>query len=176
MPTITPNMGLSLPYESEALDVSILNSNFEKIDGFPYVVESGVTAAYRSNTNATTAQFKKIDWYYKKWSDGTLEAYAVAPVEGLACNGEQGEDGTWMSGWIRFYYPALGQKIIFNRAAWLSQADNRDWNVWVADCSQPGDGSDNASYQTIRCVATAYEDVSYASDKNFYLSFKGTWK
>lgn len=176
MPTITPNMGLSLPYESEALDVSVLNSNFEKIDSFPYVVESGVTTAYHSNTNGAVAQYKKIDWYYKKWSDGTLEAYAVAHISGLACNDKQGQDGTWRSGFIRFYYPSLGQKIIFNRGAWVSQADNSGPAVWLGDVSAPGDGTDNASYQTVRCISMVQETIAGASDKNFYVSFKGTWK
>lgn len=175
MPTITPNMGLSLPYESEALDVSVLNSNFEKIDGFPYVVESGQTTAYHSNINASTAQYKQITWYYKKWSDGTLEAYAVAHVTNLRCNDKQNQDGTWRSGYIRFYYPSLGQKVIYHRSAFVSQADDTSNQVWVADVSQPGDGSDNASYESVRCISTTQETVATGSDKNFYLSFKATW-
>lgn len=163
-----------MPYESDALDVSILNSNFSKIDGFPYVVKSGTTTAYRSNANATTAQYKKVTWYYKKWSDGTLEAYAVEAVDGLKCNDKQKQDGTWRSPYIRFYYPSLGQKIVFHRSCFVSQADNDAMTVWAADVSAPGDGSDNASYESVRCVTTIQETT--ATDKNFYLSFRATWQ
>ena len=176
MPAYTPNMKLAKPYESDRWDVNVLNANFDIIDSFPYVVESGQTTAYHSNINCTVAQYKQITWYYKKWSDGTLEAYAVAHIPDLACNDKQGQDGTWRSGWIRFVYPALGQKVIFNRGAWLSQADNTDIETWIADTSAPGDGSENASYQTIRCISTIEEPQDKARDKNFYLSFKGTWK
>lgn len=178
MPAYTPNMKLAKPYESDNFDLELLNSNWDKIDSFPYVVESGRTTAYRSNIHASVAQYKKITWYYKKWSDGTLEAYAVANIEDWRCNGEQGDDGTWWSGYIRFNYPSLGQKTIFNRAAFVSQADNKSVACWVADVSSPGDGYDNASYESVRLVATANEDsiISGGSDKNIYLSFKGTWK
>lgn len=166
-------MGLSLPYESEAMDVAVLNSNFETIDGFPYIVESGQATAYMSNINASVAQYKQVTWYYKKFSDGTLEANAVAQVTGLKCDGDQKQDGTWRSGYIRFYYPSLGQQVVFHRNAFVSQADNTSATVWVADVSAPGDGSDNASYESVRCVATMRETT--AVDKNFYLSFKATW-
>lgn len=176
MPSITPNMGFTLPYESDKWNPEVYNENFRKIDAVPYVVESGVTSAYHSNINATIAQYKKIDWYYKKWSDGTLEAYAVAHISGLACNDKQNQDGTWRSGYIRFYYPSLGQQLIYNRGAFVSQADNVNTHVWVADVSQPGDGADNATYESVRCISTMQESIANASDKNFYLSFKGTWK
>lgn len=176
MPAVTPNMGLTKPYESEYFDVNVLNDNFDKIDSFPYVVESGKTTAYHSNTNASVAQYKKIDWYYKKWSDGTLEAYAVAHISGLRCNDKQNQDGTWRSGYIRFYYPSLGQKVIFHRNCFVSQADNTSNQVWIADVSTPGDGSDNANYESVRCITTTQETAASVSDKNFYVSFKGTWK
>lgn len=173
MPNYTPNMGLAKPFESDNFDLELLNSNWDKIDSFPYVVESGQTTAYHSNTNASTAQYKKITWYYKKWSDHTLEAHAVAHITGLACNDKQNQDGTWRSGYIRFYYPSLGQKTIYHRNAFVSQADNNSHTAWVADVSSPGDGSDNASYESVRCVTTQKE--TNAHDKNFYLSFKATW-
>lgn len=174
MPSTTPNMKLTLPYESDYYDISVFNNNFTKIDSFPYVVESGKTTAYHSNANASVAQYKKITWYYKKWSDGTLEAYAVAHITGLKCNDKQKQDGTWRSPYIRFYYPSLGQKVIYHRNAFVSQADDDGYTVWTADVSAPGDGSDNANYESVRCVTTVQETT--ASDKNFYLSFKATWK
>lgn len=172
MPASTPNMKLSLPYESEALDVSVLNANFTKIDSFPYIVESGETTAYMSNGNAEIAQYKKITWYYKKYSDGTLEAHTVAPVTGIPCNMARGN--LFVSKYLRFYYPSLGQKIIFNRNCFASNADSDSSCVWVQDVSQPGDGSDNVSYESVRLMSATKETTS--ADKNFYLSFKGTWK
>lgn len=173
MPSFTPNMGLTKQYEAENYDVNIVNANLDIIDSFPYIVESGVTTAYMSNANATTAQYKKIDWYYKKYSDGTLEAHTVAQITGLKCNDKQKQDGTWRSPYIRFYYPSLGQKTIFHRNAFVSQADDTSNTVWISDVSSPGDGSDNANYESVRCVATVQETT--AIDKNFYLSFKATW-
>lgn len=173
MPDFTTNHGFTKPYETDNYDISVQNDNWDKVDALPYIVEAGTTTAYRSNTNATTAQYKKITWYYKKFSDGTLEAFAVAPVDGLVCNDKQKGDGTWRSGYIRFYYPSLGQKVIFNRSAFVSQADDSATTVWVADVSAPGDGSDNASYESVRCIATVKE--TSAKDKNFYLSFRATW-
>lgn len=173
MPAFTTNHGFSKPYESENYDINVQNNNWDKLDKIPYIVESGTTTAYRSNPNATTAQYKKVTWYYKKYSDGTLEAYATDLVTGLKCDDSQKQDGTWRSKFIRFYYPDLGQKVVFNRGCWISQADDKGSTVWVADVSSPGDGSENASYQSVRCVSTKGETES--KDKNFYLSFRATY-
>lgn len=173
MPDFTTNHKFSKPYESENYDINIQNANWDKLDALPYIVEAGTATAYHSNVNATTAQYKKITWYYRKYSDHTLEAYAVAPITGLKCNDAQKQDGTWRSGFIRFYYPSLGQKIVFNRSCFVSQADDNATTVWAADVSKPGDGSDNASYESVRCVATVKENT--AVDKNFYVGFKATW-
>lgn len=176
MPSFTTNHKFSKPYESENYDVNIQNSNWDIVDKLPYIVSAGTTTAYRSNVNASTAQYKKITWYYKKFSDHTLEAYAVAAdISGWACSDKQKQDGTWRSGYIRFYYPSLGQKTIFNRSAFVSQADNDAHSVWVADVSAPGDGSNNASYESIRIISTTQEAVKDAPDKNVYLSFRATW-
>lgn len=176
MPDFTANHGFAKPYESDNYDVSVQNSNWDILDAVPYIVASGTSTAYHSNINASVAQWKKITWYWKKFSDGTLSAKAVAHITGLACTDKQNQDGTWRSGYVRFYYPALGQKVIFGRNAFVSQADNAANQVWVADVSAPGDGSDNASYESLRVISTVQETASKTADKNFYLSFDATWK
>lgn len=176
MPSFTTNHKFSKPYESENYDINVQNSNWDIVDKLPYIVEAGTATAYRSNINATTAQYKKITWYYRKFSDHTLEAYAVADdITNWRCDDKQKQDGTWRSGYIRFYYPSLGQKTIFHRNAFISQADDNAQSVWVADVSAPGDGSNNASYESIRCLSTTQETIQNGTNKNVYVSFRATW-
>lgn len=174
MPEYTANKKYALPYESEPVDINVINENFLKDDAFPFVLASGTVTANRMQPGSTTSVAEKLTWYYKKWSDGTLEAYAVAHVANLACNDSQKQDGTWRSKFLRFIYPSLGQKKIFNRSMCISGADLGSSGYWAEDVSSPGDGADNASYQTIRCVSTVKETTT--KDKNIYVGFKGTWK
>lgn len=174
MPEYTPNKNYALPYESEPVDIETLNENFRKDDAFPFVVASGTTTANRFSPGSTTSVAEKLTWYYKKWSDGTLEAYAVAHVTQMICNDMEKQDGTWRSKFFRFKYPDLGQKTIFHRSAMISGADDVSSGYWAEDVSAPGDGADNCTYQTIRAVSTIKETV--ARDKNIYVAFKGTWK
>lgn len=173
MPSTTPNMGLTLPYESDNYDISVFNENFTKIDELPYIVEAGTAKAYHSNGNATVANYRQVTWYYKKYSDGTLEAHTVTPWSSWPCNIST-TSGVWMSVFVRFHYPALGQKIIFHRSATVSQTDDTSVGMWASDVSCPGEGNDNLSYQSIRLLSLAKEETERY--KNVYLSFKATWK
>ena len=174
MPEYTANKKYALPYESEPLDINVLNENFRTDDRLPYIVEAGTASANRYSPGSFSAVAEKIQWYYKKYSDHTLEAYAVAHVTAMICNDSQKQDGTWRSKFFRFAYPSLGQKIIFNRSVCISGADDSSSGYWAEDCSTPGDGKDNATYQTIRGVSTTKETT--ARDKNIYIGFKGTWQ
>lgn len=179
MPTYTKSaykesMGLAKPLESDYWDPKVYNENFDKIDSYPFVVQSGTTTAKRTAINGTSETIA-VTWYYKKWSDGTLEAYAVSHIDNWRCSDKQKQDGTWRSGYVRFRFPALGQSTIFHRSAYVSAADDGAVGYWVEDASNPKDGSDNANYSTVRIVSTSFEDTTNVTGKNVYLSFKGTW-
>ena len=175
MPNYTKNKKYATFQESEKVDVSLINGNFIIDDGFPYIVEAGKAVANRYSPNSTSSVAEKIDWYYKKYSDGTMEAYAVAHVTAMVCNDSEKEDGTWRSKFFRFQYPSsLGIKKVYHRSAWLSGADDGTSGYWLEDVSSPGDGQDNATYQTVRGVSTKKE--TKARDKNIYVGFKATWK
>lgn len=176
MPEITPNKGYTLPYESEAVDINVLNENFRKDDGFPYVTEAGTVVANRMLPGSTSNVAEKLTWYYKKWSHGIVEAYAVAHITAMICNKDQKEDGTWRSDFFRFNYPTFNSKLdhIFHRSAWISGADDNSSGYWLEDVSTPGDGKDDAQYQSVRGVSTKKE--TKARDKNVYVGFMATLK
>lgn len=176
MPEITPNKKYTLPYETEAVDINVINENFRKDDGFPYVKEAGTAYANRYLPGSTSNVAEKLKWYYKIWSHGIVEAYAVAHVTAMICNDSQKQDGTWRSNYFRFNYPTFNKSLdtVFHRTAWISGADDGTSGYWLEDVSTPKEGNDDAAYQTVRGVSTKKETT--ARDKNIYVGFMATLK
>ena len=170
MPTTTPKLGLVKPYESDYYDVNTLNANMDTIDNLTHIVASGTATSTRSQVNAWDTNGGTVTWYWKKYSDGTLEAYARFIITNLRCNAKQ-DDGTWYSGYIQVNYPDLGQDVIFHRSVSVGCVNAVGIMNWAID---------TAKYGTV-VDATAFTLVSIAEEpsnieKCIYVGFKGTWK
>ena len=176
MGTITSKLGLVKPYESDYFNISDFNANMDKIDNLVHIVESGIVTSNRTSVGAENLNAGTVDWYYKKYNDGTLEACGKWKVTNWRCKDKQGEDGTWRSGYIRVYYPNIGQKSIFYKNAMVAASSGSGDSItnWIMDCSAYGE---DTSYQSLRLVAPKIEGEDKAAvEKVIYMEFKGTWK
>lgn len=82
MSSKTSNLGLTIWNDADPVNFEEINANFKKIDALINCIESGtVTSTY------TGGSFDTIDWYYKKYSDGSVDINGVAYYTKLKCNG-----------------------------------------------------------------------------------------
>lgn len=174
MPSTTEKLGLVKPYESDYWNINTFNENMDKLDALTHIIESGTATAYKYKINSTSTKDGTVTWYYKKYSDGTLEAQCSWKITNLRCTDKQGQDGTWRSGYVHVDYPSIGQKSIYYKNAMCasSSGSSDSTQSWVMDTSAYGE---SASYQSIRLVATQKETGS-SIEKVIYMEFKGTWK
>lgn len=98
MPNKTSKLKLNTFLENEAVDYTQVNENFEILDKCPICTESGEkTSAYTgaSSGNAT--------WYYRKYSDGTVDLYTKIETTALKCS--SGASAPYYSDTIKLVLP-----------------------------------------------------------------------
>ena len=82
MSSKTSKLGLTIWNDTDPVNFEEMNANFKKIDGLVNCIESGtVTSTYTAGLNST------IEWYYKKYTDGTIDMSGVLYYTNLKCNG-----------------------------------------------------------------------------------------
>ena len=94
------NLGFNIFLETDAVDFEDLNENWRKLDAMTLCVESGIKTAAYDNGMASVAK-----WYYKKYSDGTLEMSAKLDFtsSNMQCN--TGTAAPYTSGTSNVYFP-----------------------------------------------------------------------
>lgn len=77
----TTNVGFNVFLENDVVDFDEINYNFEKLDGMALCIESGTkTATYSGGISGNA------NWYYRKYSDGTVDLFVKMDSESLKCN------------------------------------------------------------------------------------------
>lgn len=77
----TPNLGLNIWYENEAVNFEEVNENFENLDDMVMCIEHGTITSEYTGGSETAAK-----WRYKKYSDGTVEFISKLAYTNLKCN------------------------------------------------------------------------------------------
>lgn len=105
MASQTEKLGLYTWLENDPVDFEQLNNNFEKLESCSMVVESGTkTSGYSGGPSGYNAT-----WYYKKYSDKTIEMSTKLEFTNLKCN--YGESAPYHSGDSTVYFPFNFSKI-----------------------------------------------------------------
>lgn len=86
----TLNLGFHSWIETDAVNFEEINENFDKIDNLVHCTESGIMTMPYTNGSNTTAE-----WYYRKYSDGMVEACADLTYTNLIC--DQGSEAPYYS-------------------------------------------------------------------------------
>lgn len=81
MATQTTKLGLNTWLPSDYMNVSELNANFNKIDTYIMCTKSEIISTTTSNDDQTNT-----DWFYKEYSDGTIELYAAVRMSKIKCD------------------------------------------------------------------------------------------
>ena len=98
MPDKTKNLGLTIWNDTDYVDFEEINDNFKKLDNASISKESGIaTASYTGGLSASA------NWYYKKYTDGTIEMSAHLQYTNLKCNA--GDSSPYYSGTSTISFP-----------------------------------------------------------------------
>lgn len=104
MPDKTKNLRLNTWLETDYLDVEEINENFKILDVLSICKETGIaTASYTGGVAASA------EWYYKKYTDNTVEMSARLYYTNLKCNG--GTEAPYHSGTSTISFPFQFTKI-----------------------------------------------------------------
>lgn len=117
----TPNLGLNTWLETDYFDVNEINENFIKLDALSICKETGIaTASYTGGVSAST------EWYYKKYTDNTVEMSTRLYYTNLKCNG--GDAAPYYSSSSTISFPFQFTKI-YDVQMHLSS----DTTGWISD-------------------------------------------
>lgn len=158
MPDLSANMKFNIFLENDVVDFEKINENFNKLDKLVLCTESGTKSA--SYSGAATGN---ASWYYRKFSDGTIEMYTKLELDNIKCG--SGASSPYQSGTISVNFPFK-----------LTAVNNVNMNMasntvgWVSDTT--GKGIVDLVRFNVR--STAYEN-SYIY-KQVYINVKGRWK
>lgn len=98
MATKSTKFGFNLFLENDIVNFEELNDNFKKIEDLVLITESGVkSATYTEGSEAN------VKWYYRKYSDGTLEMWTKIGYSKLIC--ETGAAGQYSSAESTINFP-----------------------------------------------------------------------
>lgn len=81
MATQTAKLGFNTWLPSDYMNVSELNANFNKLDGYVMCTKSEVISTSASNDEKTNT-----DWLYREYSDGTAELCAAVKMSQIKCD------------------------------------------------------------------------------------------
>ena len=158
MPDLSANMEFNLFLENDVVDWEKINENFEKLDKLVQCTESGTKSA--SYTGASSGN---ASWYYKKFSDGSIEMYTKLELDNVKCS--SGASSPYQSGTISVNFPF---KLVSVNDVHMNMASSTVG--WVSDIT--GKGIVDLVRFTVR--STSYENsVVY---KQIYINVKGRWK
>lgn len=104
MPDKTKNLGLNTWLETDYLDVDELNYNFSKLDTLSLCIETGIKTASYTGGVAGSAE-----WYYKKYTDNTVEMSTKLYYTNLKCN--DGTEAPYYSGVSTISFPFQFTKV-----------------------------------------------------------------
>lgn len=104
MPDKTKNLGLNTWLETDYVDVDEINENFKKLDTLSLCIETGIKTASYTGGVAGSAE-----WYYKKYTDNTIEMSARLYYTNLKCNG--GTEAPYYSGVSTISFPFQFSKV-----------------------------------------------------------------
>lgn len=176
MGTTTSKLKLTKPYESDYFDIGVFNDNADKIDALTHIVASGSTTSTKYAINSTSTSDGTFTWYYKKYDDKTFEAMGNFTTTNLRCNESWGEDGAYISGYIRIKLPSLGIKSIYMKSLNIAANGASETGYcrfnWTVDTTEIGSVLQHVD---VRLAGFSNEPVSEAINKTIYISIQGTW-
>lgn len=116
----TDKLKLNIWLENEPVNFEEINHNFKEIDKLPFVVESGTkNGSYTEGTNSSNT------WYYKKYSDNSIELYTKLEFDNLKCN--NGSAAPYYSGTSKVTFPFdlkavrdVQMHLVSNTVSWIS--------------------------------------------------------
>lgn len=155
MPNKTTKLGLNTFLESEVLNYEDVNYNFEKIDEYPICIESGKKSSTYSGAVSGNAT-----WYYRKYSDGTIDLYTNIETTGLKCS--SGASAPYHSNTTKILIP-ISLSTIYGTELSLTS----EYLGWVADIT----GKNVNDYITFQVVGLKVE--SNNTYKRVYIHIKG---
>ena len=109
MATQTSKLGFNTWLPSDYMNVSELNENFNKIDTYVMCTKSEIISTTTSNDDQTNT-----DWFYKEYSDGTIELYAAVRMSKIKCDRSSTADvetAPYYSSSIDIHLPKLISEI-----------------------------------------------------------------
>lgn len=154
----TKNHGLNIWLENEPVNFEEINENFNKIDKFVVCTESGTITSYYSGGSDTVAK-----WYYKKYSDKTIEMSAKLEFTNLKCNG--GDSSPYYSGTSKLLFPFELSAVYDVQMLLASNTIG-----WVSNIT----GKSVLDYVMFRVMGTAYESTT--EYKQIFINVKGVLK
>lgn len=158
----TTKLGLNIWLENEAVNFEEVNENFTKIDAIPFCVESGTKSA--SFTGGASGDV--VVWYYKKYSDGTIELNAKLDYNDLRC--VNGEGAPYYSSESKVNFPFSLAKIYSVQMHLI----DREHLGWVQDTT-PKDILTYANYVVVGFLKEDADSVPTPSYKQVYITVKG---
>lgn len=159
MPNQTSNNQFNTFLESDAVDWSLINENFEKIDKMVLCVDSGEkTAAYSGGATGNAS------WKYKKYSDGSVEMYTAIDFDSLKCSG--GAKAPYNTDSVRLVFPFQLVSIDCVQMHLISS----NTNGWVSDIT----GRNILDYLLFRVMGMETESSNVY--KRVCIDLKGWWK
>lgn len=96
----TSKLGFNIFLETDAVDFEDINENWRKLDEMTLCTKSGVKTASYEHGMASAAK-----WYYKIYSDGTLEMSAKLDYNSSRMQCNVGTSAPFISGQSIVYFP-----------------------------------------------------------------------
>lgn len=159
MPNKTKNLALFSWLRSDKIKVSEINENFNILDDCVHCVESGtVTTNYVADSVTKTCT-----WRYKKYSDGTSEAYTDVRVSNMPCTTAFGN--LFKSGKLTVNLPTgVMDKSI----------DHQQFSVRSIIAQWAGRTIDTVGTMNFEFYCPKSIDVNYG--RTLFITLKGRWK
>ena len=151
----TKNIKLNTWLENEPVNFEEINENFEKIDALPICIESGTKLGTYTGGSQTSNT-----WYYKKYSDGSIEMYTKLEFNNLKCDG--GTEAPYYSGSSKVTFP-FALKAVSDVQMHLAS----NTIGWISDIT----GKSVIDYVLFRVAALHREDSSVY--KQVFINVKG---
>ena len=125
MPNKSSNLGLNTWLENEVVNFEEINQNFNIIDGLTSCIETGTkTASYSGGVSGVAT------WYYRKYSDKSIDMWAKLEFDNLKCNG--GTSSPYYSGDSKIMFPFTMSRVsnvqmhlASNTFGWVSNITGR---------------------------------------------------
>lgn len=155
MPNQTAKMQFNTFLENDVVDWELINQNFEKLDDTVLCIESGEkTAAYSGGSSGNAV------WYYKIYSDGSLDMYTILDINNLRCSN---------GGKIPYY----SDKVTVNFPFKLNNVNYMNIHVVSDDYVMVSNVTQKTSNDIIVFRLAAMESESNYKARQIYIEIKG---